>query len=472
MTALWNAIEAAAATRGRITGPWTATGVSIDTRTLAPGDIFVALKGPNFDAHDFCFEALEKGAAALLVDRIPVGLPTKAPILEVPDVMRGLADLATTARARSTAKVIGVTGSVGKTGTKEALRLVLSRQGPTHATEGNLNNHWGLPLTLARLPRDAAFAVLEMGMNHPGEITPLSVLARPHVAVITTVEAVHSAFFASTEQIADAKAEIFAGMAAGGTAVLNRDNPHFERLAAAARAKGLAVLAFGTAPEADLRAADMILNGERSDVKAMIQGRPIDYRLGVPGRHWVINSLAVLGAVLAAGADVDAAAAALVDLEPPKGRGERSTVIVEGGSFLLVDESYNASPASVTAALETLSRARPALGGRRIAVLGDMLELGANSAERHAGLLGPIQESGIDLVFTAGKEMGHLWEVLPKSLCGARAPDSQALASMVATALRPGDVVMVKGSAGSRMGVVVKALEALGRPAHGKQEGR
>ena len=467
MTALWNAIEAAAATRGRITAPWTATGVSIDTRTLAPGDIFVALKGPNFDGHDFCLEALDKGAAALLVDRIPVGLPAKAPILEVPDVMRGLTDLAATARTRSAAKVIGVTGSVGKTGTKEALRLVLSRQGATHATEGNLNNHWGLPLTLARLPRDAAFAVLEMGMNHPGEITPLSVLARPHVAVITTVEAVHSAFFASTEQIADAKAEIFAGMATGGTAVLNRDNPHFERLAGAARAKGLAVLSFGTAPEADLRAADMILNGERSDVKATIQGRPLDYRLGVPGRHWVVNSLGVLGAVLAAGADVAAAAAALVDLAPPKGRGKRSVVTIEGGSFLLVDESYNASPASVAAALETLSRARPALGGRRIAVLGDMLELGADSAERHAGMLGPIQESGIDLVFTAGKEMGHLWEALPRALCGARAPDSQALAPLVATALRPGDVVMVKGSAGSRMGIVVKALEALG-----KQEGR
>lgn len=472
MTALWNAIEAAAATRGRITTPWTATGVSIDTRTLAPGDIFVALKGPNFDGHDFCFEALEKGAAALLVDRIPIGLPAQAPILEVPDVMRGLTDLATTARARSAAKAIGVTGSVGKTGTKEALRLVLSRQGATHATEGNLNNHWGLPLTLARLPRDAAFAVLEMGMNHPGEITPLSVLARPHVAVITTVEAVHSAFFASTEQIADAKAEIFAGMATGGTAVLNRDNPHFERLAAAARAKGLAVLSFGTVPEADLRATDMILNGERSDVKAAVQGRPLDYRLGVPGRHWVINSLAVLGAVLAAGADVAAAAAALVDLAPAKGRGKRSAVTVEGGSFLLVDESYNASPASVAAALETLSRARPALGGRRIAVLGDMLELGADSAERHAGLLGPIQESGIDLVFTAGKEMGHLWEALPSALCGAHAPDSQALAPLVATALRPGDVVMVKGSAGSRMGVVVKALEALGKQANGKQEGR
>lgn len=455
---LWTSGDASLATKGSTTRAWRATGVSIDTRTLEPGDLFVAIVGPNFDGHAFVADALAKGAAAAIVAKRPNDVPDDAPLLVVADTLVALRALARAARERAKARVIGVTGSVGKTGTKEALRLVLSRQGICHATEGNLNNHWGLPLSLARMPADTDYAVLEMGMNHAGEIADLTELAHPHVAVITTVEAVHSAHFTSVERIADAKAEIFNGVAQGGVAVLNRDNSQYDRLAAAARGRGLVVSSFGASPAAEVLLCECELGPDGSDIHAEFPEGTLRYRVGVPGYHWVMNSLAVLAAANAVGADAEAAAEALIDLHPGKGRGERTEIALPDGSLTLIDDSYNASPVSMAAAFDILARFT---GRRRIAVLGDMLELGADSAERHAALADPIAEAGIDLVFTAGADMERLSEALPEDHRGAHAPDSQALAPLVTAALEAGDAVLVKGSAGSRMGLVVEAIRAL-----------
>lgn len=468
---LWTADEAATAVGGTLSPaaskPWQASGVSIDSRTVGPGDLFVALKGPSFDGHDFVADALNRGASAAVIHRRVDGLAANAPVVTVADTMRALEDLGRAARVRCPAKIVAVTGSVGKTGTKEALRFVLERQGTVSASQGNLNNQWGLPLSLARLPRDAAFGVLEMGMNHAGEILPLSRLARPHVAVITTVEAVHSEFFAGVDAIADAKAEIFEGVEPGGAAILNRDNPQFERLSRAARAKKIQrILAFGSTRACEVRLIDAGLGPEGSSVEAEICGETITYRLAIPGRHWVMNSLAVLAAVSAAGADVIRAAAALSGVSAMKGRGQRHRVALDGGTFTLVDESYNASPASVRAALEALGRMQPATGGRRIAVLGDMLELGSAAQVLHESLADSVVENGIDLMFAAGPNMSRLWSTLPKPVRGETAAISAELAPTVAAAVRPGDVVTVKGSLGSRMGVVVEALLALGQRTH------
>ncbi|TVR98749.1 MAG: UDP-N-acetylmuramoylalanyl-D-glutamyl-2,6-diaminopimelate--D-alanyl-D-alanine ligase [Rhodospirillales bacterium] len=459
--AIWTAADAAAAAGGRSTGDWRADGVSIDSRTLQPGDLFVALAGPNFDGHRFVAEALAKGAAAAMVSLRPAGLSAEAPLLFVEDTMAGLNGLASAARRRTAATVIGVTGSVGKTGVKEALRIVLAVEGRTVASQGNLNNHWGLPLSLARLPAQATYAVLEMGMNHPGEITPLSRLARPDVAVITTVDAVHRANFASIEAIADAKAEIFAGLAPGGAAVLFRDNPQFGRLAAAAATLASArIVSFGSHPEADVRlvAADSGAGG--SDVVAAVPGGTVSYRVPVAGAHWVTNSLCVLAAALAAGADVARVAPALADLAVPKGRGERLSIPLGGGVLAVIDDSYNASPVSMAASIAVLGGSQPGPSGRRIAVLGDMLELGAEAPALHAALVTPLRDHGIDCVFTAGPLMAHLHDALPTAMRGGHADSAEALAPQVLASVRGGDVVAVKGSAGSRMGVVVRALVA------------
>jgi UDP-N-acetylmuramoyl-tripeptide--D-alanyl-D-alanine ligase len=460
---LWTAAAAAAATGGRAGGAWNAAGVSIDSRTVEAGDLFIALKGPKFDGHDYVADALAAGAAAAMVHRLPDGVPAGVPLLTVGDTLEGLNGLARAARARAAARIAAVTGSVGKTGTKEALRAVLSRQGPTAASAGSLNNQWGVPLSLARMPAEAAFGVFELGMNHPGEMTPLARLVQPHVAIVTAVEMVHAAFFPSLEAIADAKAEVFAGLEAGGSAVLNRDSPMFGRLAAAATAAGAGrILGFGADPAAEARLVDFALDADGSAVRAEIAGRPLAYRVGIAGRHWVWNSLAVLAAAFALGADVAAAAAALADLVPPAGRGRRHAVDLEGGPFLLVDESYNASPVSMRAAVAVLGACRVAPGGRHIAVLGDMLELGPTAPELHAGLVGPLEEAGIDLVFTAGPAMHHLWDALPRHLRGGHAPSSEKLLPLVLAAVQPGDAVCIKGSAGSRMGLIVKALLGLG----------
>jgi UDP-N-acetylmuramoyl-tripeptide--D-alanyl-D-alanine ligase len=465
MSPLWTAAEAAAATAGRATRDWTASGVSIDSRSLAPGDLFIALAGPKFDGHDFAAAALAKGAAAALVHRRPEGVGEEAPLLIVADTMAALEELGRASRRRTAAQIIGVTGSVGKTGTKEALKRALERQGPAFASAGSLNNQWGVPLSLSRMPRETRWGIFEMGMNHPGEIDALSRLVRPDVAVITTIEPAHLGFFPSVEAIADAKAEIFAGMEQRGAAVLNRDNPHFARLAAAARARGITrILGFGTHADAAVKLIDSHLYATASAVTASVMGEIVDYCIAIPGQHWVMNSLAVLAAVKAAGGDVGAAAAAMSSVQPLEGRGRRHRIAAGEGHAELIDESYNASPASMRAALAVLGTMIPGRGARRIAVLGDMLELGDDAVRLHVELAQPIQEAGIALVFTVGANMRALYDALPKRLRGGHAASSAEMAEIVARRLRPGDIVTVKGSYGSRMAEVVRRLLA-GQPA-------
>jgi UDP-N-acetylmuramoyl-tripeptide--D-alanyl-D-alanine ligase len=465
MPILWTAAEAAQAMRTSAAGAWAATGVSIDSRTVVPGDLFIAIKGPSHDGHAFIGDALAAGAVAAVVSTsAETGGVDPRKLLRVPDTMKALENLAKAARARSMARIAAVTGSVGKTGTKESLKLALSvvagDTGVT-ATQGNLNNHWGLPLSLARLPESAAYGVFEMGMNHPGEIAPLSRICRPHVSIITTIADTHSEFFDSLRDIADAKAEIFEGMEPDGVAILNCDNEMFDRLASAAHKARLRVVSFGAAAEADWRLADIQLRSNSSEITATYWGQNLRYTLGVPGRHLALNSLAVLAAVEALGADVERAASGLADMAGLAGRGKRHGVELANGSFQLIDESYNASPASMRAAIEVLGGAVPAGNGRRIAVLGDMLELGPQAEKLHRGLARPLADAGIDLVFTAGQYMSALWDALPQSMRGGHACTAEKLVPLVTAAIRPGDVVTVKGSLGSRTRQIVEALLAL-----------
>ena len=457
--ALWTSDAAAEATGGTNSGDWSASGVSIDSRTLAPGDLFIALKGPNFDGHDFLNAAYAAGAAAAMVDDSAAAAGYR-PLLHVGDAMTGLNDLGQTARDRTGATVIAVTGSVGKTGVKEALAALLAAQAKTGHSAGSFNNHIGVPLSLARLAPDAGFWVLELGMNHAGELTPLTQLARPDVAIVTNVEEVHTAYFASVEDIAEAKAEIFAGLKPGGAAILNRDNPHFELLAKRALEAGAgSVVAFGQNANADFRLEKFDLGPDHSDVTAAYRGRTLEYRLGLTGRHWVQNSLAILAAMDAAGADIFEGAAAMAGLQPAAGRGRRHSIDTGAIQFLLIDESYNASPVSMAASLAVLA-ALP--GARRIAVLGDMLELGPESESAHRGLATAIAGGRVDLVYTAGEMMAALFDALPAKVQGGRYQNADDLAAPLAAALRKGDVVLVKGSAGSRMGAIVAALKSNG----------
>ena len=467
---LWTSAEMAAATGGRIGADVAVTGVSIDTRTLAPGDLFVALEGENRDGHAFVADALARGAAAAMVARVPGGVAADAPLLLVEDTLDGLRALGRAARARIDGTVIGVTGSVGKTSTKETLAAAFAAQGATHAAQASYNNHWGVPLTLARMPRETRFAVIEMGMNHAGEIAPLSRLARPHVAVITTVAPVHLENFADVSGIADAKAEIIDGLEPGGTLLLNADNAWTPRIRDKAQAAGVRhVLTFGEAGDADIRAERIALKPEASCIAATVCGTPVTYKLGAPGRHLALNSLAVLGAVHAAGGDLARAALALAGVRPASGRGERIEIALPGGAALLIDESYNANPTSVGAALDLLAQAPVGDRGRRIAILGDMLELGPEAEALHAGLAEAVERAGIDRVHCAGPLMRALHDALPARVRGQWAETSADLAAGGAADLRPGDVVMVKGSLGSRMARVVEALRA--RDVRGRRAG-
>jgi UDP-N-acetylmuramoyl-tripeptide--D-alanyl-D-alanine ligase len=436
------------------------SGISIDSRSIGRSEAFFAIKGDARDGHDFVPAALGNGAglAVVAADRREA-FSKDAPLLVVPDVLEGLRALARASRARSPAKVIGVTGSVGKTGTKEALRLALTPSGETHASVASYNNHWGVPLSLARCPASARFAVFEMGMNHAGEIEPLSQLVQPHIAIVTTIAPVHLEHLGSIEAIADAKAEIFRGLVSGGAAVITRDIPQYARLARAAEAAGARVVSFGEHAKADARLIKSSLQADSSTVQARILGTNVTYKLGAPGRHVVSNSLAVLAAASLAGADLALAAVALAGLMPPTGRGARSELDLPGGSVLLIDESYNANPASMQAAIALLGQVDVAAPGRRIAVLGDMLELGPTGADLHRGLVEPVLEQGIDLVFCCGPLMHSLWEALPSERRGAYAETSAALEPQVLAAIRAGDAIMIKGSLGSRMGPIVKALE-------------
>jgi UDP-N-acetylmuramoyl-tripeptide--D-alanyl-D-alanine ligase len=448
-----------AARQGRL--PASISGLSIDSRSVGPGEAFFAIRGEHRDGHEFVPAALSaKAAFAVVAADRRAQFAADAPLLIVPDVLAALRNLAVAARARLSGKVIGVTGSVGKTGTKEALRLALSKDGETHASVASYNNHWGVPLSLARCPSSARYAIFEMGMNHQGEIAPLSQLVRPDVAIITTIAPVHLEFLGSLANIADAKAEIFVGVPANGAAVINRDISQFAQLKARAEQAGITrVISFGEHAEADARLIKCALHARCSTVDAEILGSRFSYKIGAPGRHLVINSLAVLAAAELVGADLALAALALTELRAASGRGAPIEIELPGGPALVLDESYNANPASVEAALAVLGRSPIGPQGRRIAVLGDMLELGPNGPDLHRGLADAVIANGVDLVFCCGPLMGALWQALPASRRGGYAENSGALETEVLPAIRAGDVVMVKGSLGSRMAPIVKALQ-------------
>jgi UDP-N-acetylmuramoyl-tripeptide--D-alanyl-D-alanine ligase len=462
-TPLWTSMAMTEAMRASINGtlPEAVTGLSIDSRTIAPGEAYFAIKGDIHDGHDFVAAALKAGAALAVVERAQRDkFAPDAPLLMVDDVLGGLVDLAHAARARLSAQVIAVTGSVGKTSTKEALRRVLGAQGETHASAASFNNHWGVPLSLARCPASVRFAIFEIGMNHSGEIEPLVRMVRPRVAVITTVEPVHLEFFAGVEAIADAKAEIFEGVEPGGAVVLNRDNSQFDRLQRRAKELGITrVVSFGADNKSDARLLDVSLHSACSAVHANILGHDITYKLGMPGRHMAMNSLAVLAAASLAGADLALAALSLSQIEPAAGRGVRRSLEVANGEATLIDESYNANPASMAAALNVLGHAAVGPHGRRIAVLGDMLELGPTSPALHRGLNEAIKANHIDLVYCCGPLMRNLWDALSTGKRGGYAKSAADLEAQAVAAIRAGDTIMIKGSLGSKMKTIVNALE-------------
>ena len=459
---LWTGQDVATATGGDLTLGFDAYGVAIDTRELRPGDLFIALAGENADGHAYLTQAFEAGAVGALVsstDSVPDGMGAVC----VPDTFAALEDLGRAARARLSAKIIGVTGSVGKTGTKNALRDALARSGATYASERSFNNHIGVPLTLARTPQASDFAVLEMGMNHAGELSALTAMAQPDVAVITTVEAVHTANFDSVAGIADAKAEILEGVPQGGTAILNRDNPYFARMNDKAVALGIGhIMTFGEHEEATVRLVKSRLHTDCSVIVADIEGFMLTCKIGVPGAHWVHNSLVVLAAVSAAGGDLGLAGLALADMHAPKGRGQRHTIPYMDGEVLLIDESYNASPVAVRAALTELGRAiGHSRRGRKIAVLGDMLELGETEVADHAALADAVAEAGVDLLVTVGPLMAALAHAVSDQVQAHRVTDADKAAALVRDLIRPGDVMMVKGSNAVGLSRVVDALLAL-----------
>ncbi|TBX27633.1 UDP-N-acetylmuramoyl-tripeptide--D-alanyl-D-alanine ligase [Nioella sediminis] len=470
MTALWTAADAAAATGGKARGNWSVTGVSIDTRTIQPGDLFVALKAAR-DGHDFVAQALEKGAGAALVSHVPEGVPDNAPLLIVPDVLAALEALGTAARARTDAKVVAVTGSVGKTTTKEMLRTGLSALGKTHAAEASYNNHWGVPLTLARMPADTEFAVIEIGMNHPGEIAPLSRMARPHVGVITTVAAVHLEAFESVEGIAHEKAAIFEGLEPGGIAVINADLDTTPILHAKADDMGARVIAVGET--GDARLVEVTLTDSATVVKADLHGTDLLFKLDAPGRHLAQNALMVLAVVDALDRDVTRAMLALGSWQPVDGRGRRERIVIndtDEQAVELIDDAFNASPTSMAASLEVLAAATPQGRGRRIAVLGDMLELGPTGPDLHAGLAKLTALDNIDLVCTSGPLMAHLDAALPAAKRGPHTETAEEMARLLPGLLWPGDIVLIKSSKGSKLSLAVDGLRKLGQAARQSKE--
>ncbi|AOZ69808.1 UDP-N-acetylmuramoyl-tripeptide--D-alanyl-D-alanine ligase [Rhodobacter xanthinilyticus] len=478
MAVLWTSAEAVAATGGRATRDFAAMGISIDTRSLRPGDLFVALKDVR-DGHDFVAQALAAGAAAALVSRLPEGCSEADPLLIVEDVLPALEALGRAGRARTRARVIAVTGSVGKTSTKEMLRAVLAAQGRVHAAEASFNNHWGVPITLARMPAEADFAVIEIGMNHPGEIAPLARLARPHAAMITTVAAAHLEAFAEAEGgglagIAREKAAIFEGLEPGGVAVVPTGLEVSAILEAAAAARADRVIRFGPAEGSDYRLVSATIAGDATIVRADHAGQELLFKVLSPGKHFANNALGVLALAEAVGADVAVAACDLGLWEPPAGRGARERVwldiVDESQSFDLFDDAFNANPASMTAGLEVLAGAAPRDGvgrvkqGRRVAILGDMLELGPDEAALHAAIADDPSMAAIDTVHLAGPRMRALYEALPRAKRGEWFATAKELAERARHLVDAGDVVLVKGSKGSKVSLVVDALKKLGQP--------
>jgi UDP-N-acetylmuramoyl-tripeptide--D-alanyl-D-alanine ligase len=473
MGALWTSAEAAAATGGRATRPFAASGVSIDSRTLAAGDLFVALTDQR-DGHDFVRAALDKGAAAALVARLPAGCSEADPLLLVPDVLAALTALGAAGRARTGARVVAVTGSVGKTSTKEMLRTALAPQGFTHAAEASYNNHWGVPLTLARMPPKTRFAVIEIGMNHPGEIAPLARLARPHVALITTVGTAHLEAFGQIEGIAAEKAAIVEGLEPGGTAILPGDLPVTPILLAAARNARARIETFGEGDGCDWRLTAVTLSQDTTVARARHGGAPFVFKVQTPGRHFARNALGVIVAAAALGCDPALAALDLGRWQPPPGRGQRQRIPIDpvepDGAFDLIDDAFNANPDSMAAALEVIAAANPRDGvgrrhaGRRIAILGDMLELGPEERALHEAIARHPAISALTLIHCVGPRMRALWDILPRDRRGDWAETAGELAARAHLLADAGDVILVKGSKGSKVSLVVDALRKLRHP--------
>ena len=469
MVALWTSTDAALATGGQSTAPWQATGVSIDTRTLQPGDLFVALTDQR-DGHDFVAAALAKGAAAALVTHHPAGVPETAPLLIVPDVLAALTALGAAARARTSAKVIGVTGSVGKTSTKEMLRVVLGGQGRVHAAEASYNNHWGVPLTLARMPADTEFAVIEIGMNHPGEIAQLAQLAKLDVALITTVAAAHLEAFANIDGIAHEKAAILDGLKPGGHAILPADLDVTPILLAKAAQTGAKVTLFGASPTADYRLGEVTITNTATIVRATRHGEPVLFKVMSPGRHFAMNALAVLAVADTLGCNPTIATCDIGHWLPPIGRGTRERItldLVDETGFDLIDDAFNANPASMAASLDVLIASEPEHGvgrigtGRRIAILGDMLELGPTEAALHLAIADHPGLANIGIIHCIGPRMRALWQALPRAQRGEWAETAAEIAPRARHLVDAGDIVLVKGSKGSKVSLIVDVLRKL-----------
>lgn len=463
MSTLWTASDLSAAMAGRPVGslPDTITGISIDTRTLRPGDAFFAIKGDRFDGHDFATTAIKAGAGLLVVseDKLPALGRLNAPMIVVSDVLEALSNAGIAARARSKAKIIAITGSAGKTSTKEALRKALAAVGSVHASDKSFNNHWGVPLTLARLPADADYAVFEIGMNHPGEIRPLVKFVRPHIAIVTLIAAAHLGFFRDLEEVAAAKAEIFEGVEPGGHALINRDDAHYKQLEMAAREAGVDnVWGFGEHSRATFKLVKTKLLADGATFTAKLAGEEVVARIGAPGRHMVQNAIATLAAAYLAGADMARATHALADLQPAEGRGRRHRLQHGQGAFLLIDESYNANPASVRAAMKMLQSTEVRGHGRRIAVLGDMLELGEHSKTLHAELIDAIDADCTGIVLLAGPEMRALAERLPDRLRVEHRDTVAELQPVLMNLVRADDVIMIKSSKSIGASSLVTAL--------------
>ncbi|WP_027237003.1 UDP-N-acetylmuramoyl-tripeptide--D-alanyl-D-alanine ligase [Leisingera caerulea] len=456
---LWTAEEAAAATGGQAQGDWAVSGLSIDTRTIEAGDMFVALKAAR-DGHDFVAQALEKGAAAALVSRIPDGLPEDAPLLIVDDVQAGLEALGKASRARTQAKVVAVTGSVGKTSTKEMLARMLSDQGRTHAAVASYNNHWGVPLTLARMPRDTEFAVIEIGMNHPGEIAPLAKQARPHVAMVTTVAAVHLEAFENVEGIAREKAAIMEGLEPGGVAVLNADIAEAHVLRDVATELGVSACWFGESAE-DCTLHSAGIDGEETVARATANGREVELHIQSLGAHFAMNALGALACAEALGADPVKAVESLALWSPVKGRGVREAIRLDSGAVTLLDDSYNANPTSMAAALAVLA-ATPG-EGRRIAYVGDMKELGPQEMDLHAGLAELEAVQGIDRIHCIGPLMQALHKALPEGKRGGWYPTSAEALPGLASEIQGGDIVLAKGSLSMALAKIVDGIREMGQ---------
>ena len=450
---LWTAADIAAATGGTVHGDFEANGVAFDSREVGPGDLFIAMKGEATDGHLFLPKAFAAGAAGAIVSEA-----IAEPHVRVADTFAALTALGRASRARSGARIVGVTGSVGKTGTKEALFAALERAAPgsAHRSIKSYNNHTGVPLSLSRMPREARYGIFEMGMSAAGELATLTRLVRPHVAIVTAIAPAHRAFFKSDEDIADAKGEIFQGLEPGGIALIPFDSPHRDRLIAAARPHAATILTFGLGEGADIRAREAVATPGGSLVTAELPTGALTFTIAQPGAHWVSNALAVIGAVEAVGGDLAAAGLALAELAGLKGRGERHRIEVAGGEALLIDESYNANPASMRATLRTLGA--ETVSGKRIAVLGAMKELGETSDSFHAGLAEPLLAAGVDLAILVGDEMTPLAKTLGQKVKISHVPDASSALEPLREAIGPGDAILVKGSNSIGLAAVVEAL--------------